>query len=82
MMTWISWAALYFIVWWLCLFAVLPFGVTNQSDTGEITHGSEPGAPVAFRLWKKLALTTLVAAIVVMLAMWVLSSPLLQQYWR
>ena len=33
--------AIYFIVWWVCLFIVLPFGVRNQVDTGEIVPGSE-----------------------------------------
>ena len=24
-----------FVVWWICLFIVLPFGVRNQVDAGE-----------------------------------------------
>lgn len=26
--------AIYFIIWWLCLFAVLPFGVRSQVEEG------------------------------------------------
>ena len=52
---WISYAALYFVLWWLCLFIVLPFGARNQEDAGEVVRGTEPGAPVLFRLWPKLA---------------------------
>ncbi|MEO6395647.1 MAG: DUF1467 family protein, partial [Devosia sp.] len=55
-------AAIYVIVWFVCLFVVLPFGVRNQIDTGEIVRGSEPGAPVAPRLWQRLFYTTLLAA--------------------
>ena len=74
-------AAIYAIVWFVCLFLVLPWGVRNQIDTGEIVRGSEPGAPVAPRLWRRVLYTSLLAAIVTALLFWGLSSPLLQQYW-
>ena len=77
-----SWAAVYFILWWVCLFAVLPFGVRNQSDADEVVEGTEPGAPVLFRLWPKLLATTILAAIVLALVIWGLSNPFLQEYWR
>ena len=80
-MGWISWLAVYFILWWVCLFAVLPFGARNQSDTGEVVKGTEPGAPLLFRLWPKLLATSVLAAIVMVLLMWGLSNPLLQRYW-
>ena len=80
-MNWISWAAVYFILWWVCLFAVLPFGARNQSDTGEVTKGTEPGAPVILRLWPKLLATTLVAGVLLALVAWGLSNPTLQRYW-
>ena len=31
-MTWVSVAALYFILWWLVLFATLPFGLKTQHE--------------------------------------------------
>ena len=41
--------ALYFIVWWLTLFAMLPIGVRSQheGDTSqdEVVEGADPGAP-------------------------------------
>jgi len=56
--------AIYFIIWWLVLFAVLPWGVRSQHETGEaITPGSDPGAPVVPHLKRKLIATTIVAAI-------------------
>lgn len=80
-MTIASWAAVYFILWWLCLFLVLPFGVRNQHDTGEVTKGTEPGAPALFRLWPKLLGTTMISAALLGLVIWGLSSPILQRYW-
>ena len=55
--------AIYFIVWWLVLFAVLPFGVRSQQERGEVTPGSDPGAPAIPRLARKLLWTTVVAGI-------------------
>lgn len=81
-MSLVSWIAIYFVLWWLCLFIVLPFGVRNQIDTGEIVAGTEPGAPVHFRAWPKIIATTLLAGGVQALFMWALSNPILQEYWR
>ncbi len=57
-------AATYFIVWWLALFAVLPFGVRGQHETGEVTLGTERGAPEAPMLLRKFVATSLIAALV------------------
>ena len=56
--------AIYFLIWWLSFFAVLPFGARSQSEAGEMTPGTDPGAPAVHRLWGKLLWTTLVATIV------------------
>jgi predicted secreted protein len=55
--------AIYFIIWWACLFAVLPFGVQSQSDSGEMVQGTSAGAPVNPQLGRVAALTTIVASI-------------------
>jgi predicted secreted protein len=60
--------AIYFIIWWVVLFAVLPWGVRSQDEDGTIIPGSDPGAPAIPRLRRKLAWTTIVAAIV--FALW------------
>ena len=65
-------AALYFVVWWTALFAVLPFGVRSQHETGEVTFGTEPGAPAAPALREKAMWTTVVAAIVFVAVAWLL----------
>jgi predicted secreted protein len=60
--------AIYFIIWWVVLFAVLPWGVRSQHEDGPITPGSDPGAPVIPNLKRKLAWTTIIAGLV--FALW------------
>jgi predicted secreted protein len=56
--------AIYFVIWWLCLFVVLPWGVRSQHETDEIAHGTEPGAPLRPLLVRKVIATTLLASTV------------------
>ena len=56
--------AIYFLIWWTTLFAVLPWGVRSQAESGEVVAGSDPGAPSLPRLRNKLIWTTLVASVV------------------
>ena len=56
--------AIYFIIWWVVLFAVLPFGVHSQQEMNDIVPGSEPGAPARPRLGLKLLANTVVAGVV------------------
>jgi len=56
--------AIYFLIWWIVLFAVLPWGVHRQDVDGEIPAGSDPGAPALPRLAAKLMWTTVVASAV------------------
>jgi predicted secreted protein len=55
----------YFIIWWVVLFAVLPFGVRSGSEAGlERAPGTDAGAPAFPHLgWKALA-TTVVSGFV------------------
>jgi predicted secreted protein len=55
--------AIYFIIWWVALFVVLPWGVRSQAESGDVLQGSDPGAPVAPRLLLKLLWTTIVASV-------------------
>ena len=59
--------ALYFVIWWILLFAVLPFGIRSQMETGEVVRGSEPGAPALPALREKAIWTTLVASVVLVI---------------
>ena len=54
--------AIYFLIWWVVLFAVLPWGVRAQGEGG--APGTDPGAPLVPRLKAKLVWTTVVASVV------------------
>ena len=56
--------ALYFLVWWTTLFAVLPFGVRSQAEAGDVAPGSDPGAPALPALREKAVWTSLAASLV------------------
>jgi predicted secreted protein len=56
--------AIFFLIWWLVLFAVLPFGVRSQQEHGEVIPGTDPGAPAIPQLRRKLLWTTLVSVAV------------------
>ena len=56
-------AAIYFIVWWVVLFAVLPWGIRSQAESGDVVPGSDPGAPGVPRLAVKLLWTTAVSSV-------------------
>ena len=51
--------------WWIVLFLTLPFGVRSQHEDGEgaVVPGTDPGAPVAPRMGRKLIWTTLISAV-------------------
>ena len=53
--------AIFFLIWWVVLFAVLPWGIRSQHEGGEIVPGTDPGAPVIPNLGRKLLWTTLVS---------------------
>ncbi|MEM9331343.1 MAG: DUF1467 family protein [Pseudomonadota bacterium] len=65
--------AIYFIIWWVTLFIVLPHGNRSQAEEGEVVMGTDPGAPTISRLPQKLLLNSLVAGIVFGLY-WLLTS--------
>ena len=64
-MTLVSLLAIYFVVWWVVLFAVLPFGIRTQDEEGEVTLGTTRSAPARPQLIRKAIVTSVVAAILV-----------------
>ena len=54
----------YFTIWWIVLFAVLPWGVRSQEEAGDVIPGSDAGAPAAPRLLWKVLWTSVIAAAV------------------
>jgi predicted secreted protein len=61
--------AIYFVMWWIVLFLTLPFGVRSQHEDGEGSPGTDPGAPVASQMGRKLIWTTVISAILFALAL-------------
>ena len=55
--------AIYFVVWWTVLFAVLPFGMRTQTDENSVEPGTPPSAPSKPHFGKAALRTTLVSAV-------------------
>jgi predicted secreted protein len=53
--------AIFFLIWWVVLFAVLPWGIRSQHESEDMVAGTDPGAPVSVSIGRKLLWTTLVA---------------------
>jgi predicted secreted protein len=60
-MSWVTAAAVYVVIWWVVLFAVLPFGV-KPSPEGD--PGERAGAPANPRLPAKALATTLISLVI------------------
>ena len=55
--------AIYFVIWWIVLFLTLPFGVRSQHEEGGGVPGTDPGAPIASLMGRKLIWTTVLSAV-------------------
>jgi predicted secreted protein len=69
--------AIYFVIWWIVLFFTLPFGVRSQHEDGESSPGTDPGAPIASQMGRKLIWTTLISAVIFAVAVWAYNADLL-----
>ena len=57
-------AAIYFVLWWLVLFTVLPWRATSHHELGqEVEAGHAASAPVNPHLLAKFVATTLISAL-------------------
>jgi len=56
--------AIYLVIWWTVLFAVLPIGVRTQGEDGVVVPGTPESAPAAPRLLRVVILTTVISALV------------------
>jgi predicted secreted protein len=61
-MNWFTGVVLYVLIWWTSLFAVLPLGTRPVAEPDKSTGWR--GAPAHARMWRKVAITTLVAAVI------------------
>lgn len=64
--------AIYFLVWWTTLFAVLPFGVRTQGEAGKVVPGAPASAPVSTSIPRIVLRNTVVASIVFAFIYWLL----------
>jgi predicted secreted protein len=66
--------AIYFIIWWVTLFAVLPWGVRNAHESGvEVEPGHADAAPVNPRLGVKFAVTSALAGVIFLFVWWLIT---------
>ncbi|MCL6706665.1 DUF1467 family protein [Pseudomonas sp. R2.Fl] len=63
-MQFLSAFAVYFIIWWITLFAILPIGLRTQADENEVVPGSVESAPARFQGGRVILLTTLVSGVI------------------
>ncbi|MBN9056604.1 DUF1467 family protein [Shinella sp. NM-101] len=63
-MQFFSYFAVYFIVWWITLFAVLPVGLKTQAEANDVVPGTVESAPARFRGGRVVLMTTLVSAVI------------------
>jgi predicted secreted protein len=57
--------AIYFIIWWIVLFAMLPIGVRTSEEAGEKpSPGTAESAPHFPNLLPKMVATTVIASII------------------
>ncbi len=61
--------AIYFVIWWVTLFLTLPFGIRSQHEDGTGAAGTDPGAPIASRMGRRMLWTTVLSAVIFALAM-------------
>ena len=55
--------AIYVVLWWTVLFAVLPIGVRTQGEDGAVVPGTPESAPTAPRLLRVVLVTTLISGL-------------------
>ncbi|MEK1851237.1 MAG: DUF1467 family protein [Phyllobacterium sp.] len=56
--------AVYFILWWLTLFTMLPIGLRTQGDEEDVTLGTPASAPHKHRMGRVFLLTTIISAVI------------------
>ena len=61
-MGWVTGLAVYFVLWWLVIFMVLPWG-NRPVDAEDAARGHAPSAPRKPRLLIKAATTTVIAGV-------------------
>lgn len=64
-MSWVSFTALFFVIWWVVLFAVLPFSMRTQDEDQDVTLGTVSSAPRGPHMLRAMIRTTIVTAVLI-----------------
>jgi predicted secreted protein len=75
-MGWVSGIAVYIVIWWLVIFMVLPWGV-QPIERGDVEKGHAASAPLRPRMLRKMAITTLISAVLWLIAYAIIQSDLI-----
>lgn len=60
----VSALAIYFIIWWITLFALLPVGLRTQDEDNDVTLGTVASAPARSHVRRAFLRTTIVATVI------------------
>ncbi len=63
-MQFLSAFAVYFVIWWITLFLILPIGLRTQGDEQEVVLGTVESAPAKFRGGRVVLMTTVASALI------------------
>lgn len=56
--------AIYFIIWWITLFALLPVGLRTQAEERDVVLGTVASAPARPRIGMAFLRTTIVSGLI------------------
>lgn len=58
-----TYSAIYFIMWWISLFLVLPFSGKSQAEEGEVVLGTTKSAPANLKILRIVIMNSIVASV-------------------
>ncbi|MEW7006778.1 DUF1467 family protein [Lentilitoribacter sp. EG35] len=58
-----TYLAIYFIMWWITLFLVLPFTGKSQAESGDVTLGTVKSAPSDPKFGRIIIINSIVASV-------------------
>ncbi len=66
---------IFFVIWWITLFAVMPFGIKTQQEEQSIVPGTAESAPANPHLLRTMLITTAISCVLFAVAHWAYVSP-------
>ncbi|MEP3197689.1 MAG: DUF1467 family protein [Lentilitoribacter sp.] len=58
-----TYLAIYFIMWWISLFLVLPFSGKSQAEAGEVVLGTTKSAPANLNVLRVVIMNSIVTSV-------------------